>query len=51
MDLKTDTAESYRTAYAELAKTYQPKGLKFLIADYNENDNAVKVSNINFRAV
>lgn len=47
LDLKADTAESYRATYAELAKTYQPKGIKFLIADSNENDNAVKVSNIN----
>lgn len=42
LDLKADTAESYRATYAELAKTYQPKGIKFLIADSNENDNAVK---------
>lgn len=42
LDLKADTAESFRTTYAELAKTFQPKGLKFLIADSNENDNAVK---------
>lgn len=43
LDLKADTAESYRTIYGDLAKAFQPKGLKFLIADSKENDNAVKV--------
>ncbi|XP_024397608.1 protein disulfide-isomerase isoform X3 [Physcomitrium patens] len=42
LDLKADTAESYRTIYGDLAKAFQPKGLKFLIADSKENDNAVK---------
>lgn len=49
LDLKADTAESYRTTYAELAISYRAKGIKFLIADSNENDNAVKVSNIIFK--
>ncbi|KAG0566686.1 hypothetical protein KC19_7G081300 [Ceratodon purpureus] len=42
LDLKADTADSYRTTYAEMAKTYQSKGIRFLIADSTENDNAVK---------
>ena len=44
LDLQADTAESLKTTFPEAAKTFQPKGLKFLIADSTENDNAVKVS-------
>jgi len=42
LDLQADTAESLKTTFPEAAKTFQPKGLKFLIADSTENDNAVK---------
>lgn len=44
LDLQADTAESLKTTFPKTAKTFQPKGLKFLIADSTENANAVKVS-------
>jgi protein disulfide-isomerase A1 len=42
LDLKGADADEYRTAYSDLAKASQPKGIKFLIGDAAENENALK---------
>jgi hypothetical protein len=42
--LKGADADEYRTAYYDLAKASQPKGIKFLIGDAAENENALKAS-------
>jgi hypothetical protein len=44
LDLKGADADEYRTAYSDLAKASQPKGIKFLIVDAAENENALKAS-------